>query len=324
MAFLGRRVGRWPASCIGSTLRRASRLSTAIAIAAVATSLVAQVKVVTTTPDLADVARSIGGDDIDVRSLTTGEEDLHLVTVRPSFLVQVHRADVFVQLGFDAEHAWVPALLQKAKNRAVRPGGAGFCDASVGVTPLQVPASVTRDAGPDLHPRGNPHYNLDPRRMKIVARNVRDCLVRVDKEHRDAYIERHAAFDAAIEHRLAQWTKLLAPCRGSAFIENHRTWVYFADAFDLKIVGSLEPRPGLPPSAKHLANIIELAKREKVRLVVARPRFAELARRVAKDCGAEARILQIGSLASGRGWLAFMDDIVAQFASVLGPDGSRR
>lgn len=285
---------------------------------------------VTTTPDLADVVRTIGGDDVDVHTLTTGEEDLHLVTVRPSFLVQVHRADVFVQLGFDAEHAWVPALLQKAKNRAVRPGGAGFCDASVGVTPLQVPASVTRDAGPDLHPRGNPHYNLDPRRMKTVARNVRDCLVRVDEAHRAGYFERHAAFEEAIDRHHATWKKLLEPCRGSAFIENHRTWIYFADAFDLRIVGSLEPRPGLPPSAKHLADIIELAKRENVRLVVARPRFAELARRVAKDCGADARILQIGSLASGRGWLAFMDDIVAQFASVLGPgvseagdDGSR-
>lgn len=292
----------------------------ALAVALIQASLTAQVDVVTTTPDLADLARRIGGEHVRVHALTTGNEDLHLVTVRPSFLVKVHRADVFVQQGLDAEHAWVPPLLDKAKNRAVRFGGAGFCDASLGITPMQVPARVTREAGPDLHPRGNPHYNLDPRCMRIAGRNVRDCLVRVDPQHRKAFEQGFERFLEDVDDHVARWRKLLEPCRGRGFIENHMSWVYFADAFDLRIVAALEARPGLPPSASYLAEVIEVAKREQVGLVVARPRFAELAERVARACGAEARVLQLGSTTSDKGWFEFMDATVAAFARALTPE----
>ncbi|MCA8943470.1 MAG: zinc ABC transporter substrate-binding protein, partial [Planctomycetes bacterium] len=152
--------------------------------ASVALGAVAQVQVVATIPDFADIAERIGGDAVTAISLTQGSEDLHLVRIRPSLLIKLRRADVFIQLGLDGEHAWVPALLRTARNDRIRPGAPGFCDASIGVPALEVPESVHRGAGPDLHPRGNPHYNLDPVRMRIAARNILACLVRVDADHR--------------------------------------------------------------------------------------------------------------------------------------------
>ena len=219
---------------------------------ALATCATAQIRVVTTIPDFANIVQRIGGDAVTTTSLTKGHEDLHLVRIRPSLLIKLRRAGAFVQLGLDGEHAWVPAMMRTARNRQVQPGRPGFCDASLGIAPLQVPAKASRGAGPDLHPRGNPHYNVDPIRMRTAARNIRDCLIRIDPTNKRRFAERCAAWEKELDVRLKAWHKKLAPFRGAEFIEAHSSWIYFAQTFGLNVVARYVAHPR--PSGKGHAN----------------------------------------------------------------------
>ncbi len=300
---------------IGSYLRAASW----IAVLGLTTLGAAQHRVVTTIPDFSDLAQRIGGDAVKVSSLTKGHEDLHLVRIRPSLLIRLRAADAFVQLGLDGEHSWVPALMRAARNDKIRPGQPGFCNASRGVTPLEVPEIVSRGAGPDLHPNGNPHYNLDPTRMRIAARNIRDCLIRLDPSERALFTQRCAAWEKELDGHLVEWRRKLAPFRGAEFIEAHSAWVYFAETFDLRIAARLEPSPGMVPTPGHLAKVIRLAKKRGVGLVVGRLAYADVGRRVAEATGAKAAILQISSSSSGKykGWFTYMSHVVDTFAGSL-------
>ena len=300
---------------IGSCLKAAS----SIAVLGLATLGAAQHRVVTTIPDFADLAQRIGGDAVEVSSLTKGHEDLHLVRIRPSLLIRLRKADAFVQLGLDGEHAWVPAMMRAARNDKIRPGQAGFCDCSLGVKPLEVPDAVSRAAGACLHPSGNPHYNLDPARMRIAARNIRDCLIRLDPPKRALFTQRCAAWEKELDGRLAEWHRKLAPFRGAEFVEAHSSWVYFAETFGLRIAARLEPLPGLAPTAGHLDKVVRLAKERDIGLIVGRMMYADVARRVAQGAGAKVAILQMASSSSGkrRGWFTYMDHVVDTFAGGL-------
>ncbi len=286
---------------------------------ALATCATAQIRVVTTIPDFANIVQRIGGDAVTTTSLTKGHEDLHLVRIRPSLLIKLRRAGAFVQLGLDGEHAWVPAMMRTARNRQVQPGRPGFCDASLGIAPLQVPAKASRGAGPDLHPRGNPHYNVDPIRMRTAARNIRDCLIRIDPTNKRRFAERCAAWEKELDVRLKAWHKKLAPFRGAEFIEAHSSWIYFAQTFGLNVVARLEPSPGMSPTPGHLAKVMRIGKQRKIGFIVGRPRLADVARRVAKEIGAKSIMLQTCSSTSGthKGWFAYMDHVVDTFAANL-------
>ena len=306
-----------PLTSIGGGLVVLARIAIFVVLSTVCAS--AQLRVITTIPDFADIAKRIGGDCVRVESLIKGREDLHLVRIRPSLLIKVRRADVFIEMGLDAEHSWVPALLRTARNKKIRPGKPGFCNASAGIKPLQVLRSTSRDQGPDLHPRGNPHYNLDPQRMRVAARNVLDCLVRVAPKHEDKFRQGFASWTKELNERLKGWKSKLEPFRGAAFIESHSAWVYFAETFGLEIVARLEPRPGLAPTPSHLRLVIDIGTERHVGLVVGRAQFADVAQRVAKRIDAVAAQLPLCSATKGqaRGWFAFMDQVVTSFATHL-------
>lgn len=309
-----------------ASIGRLRAVLAALCLCALAATNTAQLRVVSTIPDFADLASRIGGDAVQAISLTKGHEDLHLVRIRPSLLIKLRKADVFIQLGLDGEHSWVPAMMRTARNERVQPGQPGFCDASVGIDPLETPDSVTRGSGPDLHPRGNPHYNLDPERMRQAARNIRDCLIRVAPGKKEHFTRRCKAWEAELDKHQARWRKQLAAFKGAEFIEAHSAWVYFAAAFGLKIAGRLEPSPGMAPTPRHLAEVIRIAKGKQVGLVVGRPRYADVARRVAGEAGAEAINLQICSPSKGKhqGWFVYMDHVVATFAKHLRRPGTEK
>ena len=297
------------------------RLTTlvAVAIAALAIPATAQLKVVATQPDLADVARYIGGGHVSVQSLTKGTEDLHLVRPRPSLLVRLRRADVFLQLGLDAEHAWVPPLMRSARNRKIQPGASGFVNCSAGIKALRVPTARSRGDAVDLHPRGNPHYNLSPDNMRLVAKTIRDALSRNAPEHTADFRRNHLAWEKELDQRIESWRKKLAPHRGANFVEGHDAWIYFAEFFGLTIAARLEEKPGLSPSPRHLANVIRQSRKKKVHLVVARPQYADLARKVAGQIKGKSLVLTLSSTDRGptRGYFGYMDHVVGQFAQNL-------
>jgi ABC-type Zn uptake system ZnuABC Zn-binding protein ZnuA len=301
-------------------LLRTFAAALALIAAAPAAALAADpIRVVATIPDLADIARRIGGDRVQVTSLTRGNEDFHAVRPRPSLLVALSRADLLIEVGLDLEHAWLPALLASAQNDRIRPGGDGFVNVSAGIDPLDVPAEKTRRAGPDVHPRGNPHFNLSPARARTIADNILAGLVRRDPGGRAIFEENHRKFVAELEERRARWRELLEPLRGATFVEHHAGWSYFAEEFGLRIAARLEPKPGVSPSPEHLAEVIEIARREKVGIVVARPANEDIAKKVAREIGATAVVLPLASAAEGEdaGYFAFIDRAVAQFAAHL-------
>ena len=278
-----------------------------------------KLQVVTTTPDLADLARAIGGDAVEVKSLTRGTEDFHAVRPRPKLLIALSRADVLVQIGLDLEHAWLPALVQTARNKKIKPGSAGWITASAGIEPLEKPDHVHRKDGPDIHPKGNPHVNLSPIRAQVLASNILTGLCNVAPDHAEKFRARHAEWERDWKEKLADWQSRLEPLRGAAFIEFHSSWTYFAEDFGLRIVARLEPKPGVSPSPRHLAAVVETGKKEKVGVVIARPANADIAKKIAKEIGATPLILPLASTTKGEfeGYAAFFESVVAALESSL-------
>lgn len=245
----------------------------------------AQLKVVTTITDLQSIARLIGGEQVDVFAIATGFQNPHFVDPKPSYILKLSRADVFVTVGLDLEIGWVPPLLNSARNARIEKGGEGYVDASANVPLLQVPTSASRGQG-DIHIFGNPHYWLDPVNGKIIARNIFDALVRVDPDHRSLYESNLKTFNATLDLKLKELTDKMRPYAGTKIIAYHNEWPYFEQRFGFHIVDFLEPKPGIPPSPSQLIKVINEMKRENIKIIIISPYFTtESADLVARNSG---------------------------------------
>jgi ABC-type Zn uptake system ZnuABC Zn-binding protein ZnuA len=245
-----------------------------------------KVRVVATLTDLADFTREIGGEHVDVFSLATGVEDTHGVPMKPSFVPQMNRADLIVEVGFGCEHAFLPALLEASKNPRIQYGKPGYVDCSVGVAPLAVPKSTDHSEG-DVHPYGNPHYILDPVLAKTAIGHIYDALVETAPEYeadfkrnRDAYLEK-------LNAKIVEWRAKAAPLKGVRFISYHEEWEYFAERFGMKVFGTIELKPGIDPTPRHIEQLVAGMKAEHVPIVVREPQFPEkVPKLIAQQTGA--------------------------------------
>lgn len=276
--------------------------------------------VVTTTPDLAAIARDVGGDEVEVQSLALGTQDPHFVDAKPSFILKLNRADLYVKRGLELEVGWAPVLENGSRNPRIL-GGPGYVDASVGIEKLEVPpAGMASRAAGDVHPLGNPHYQLDPVNAKTMAGNIVDGLVRVDPDDRAYYEERLADFDRRIDASLAKWLAALAPFRGAKIVTYHRSWGYFANRFGLDIVGEMEPKPGVSPSPSHLVKLIGLMNAQHVHVLIREPFYPDnLTHVVAEKTGATVLTLpeSPGGEPGTDDYFSFMGYIVDQVAGAL-------
>ncbi|MBI1381305.1 MAG: hypothetical protein GC161_09460 [Planctomycetaceae bacterium] len=281
-----------------------------------------KVEVVATIPDLADLARQIGGDRVDVLSLAKGTENVHRVALRPSGLVAVGRAELFLQVGLSLEHAFVPGLLEAARNPRLEPGKPGFVTVSDGFTALEVPGDVSRSDAADVHPMGNPHINLSPAAGRHMAERVLAGLVAVDPEGREVYEANHRRYLEALTKAEARWAKVGERLRGKKLVVYHREFTYFADAYGIEVVGEVEPKPGLPPTPSHLAGLVKVIQEHDVRAVATagwsndrNVRF--LAERT------DAAVVELPSMVGGSkrasSWIALMDELHERLAEVLDP-----
>ncbi len=273
--------------------------------------------VITTTPDLASIAREIGGDHITVESLAKGYQDPHFVDAKPSYLLKLRKADLFIEVGRDLEVGWAPGLLNNARNARIRPGGPGFVDASTGVSILEADGRVGREAG-DVHPLGNPHYWLNPENGLTIAANVRDALERLAPTDAPYFRERYAAFESRLKAAMERWKKeaVALGLTGMKVVTYHRSWPYFAAAFGLDVVDYVEPRPGVPPAPRHVQQLIDLMKAQKVGLLIVEPYFdPKLPARIAQSAGVAMVVLppSVGASPAATGYLDLFD---AQFAII--------
>jgi ABC-type Zn uptake system ZnuABC Zn-binding protein ZnuA len=252
----------------------------------------AQLKVVTSTTDLADIAGSIGGGRITVKHISEGYQDPHFVEAKPSFVLDLRSADVWAFVGLDLEVGWMSLLLDGARNPRIRPGGSGSVDVSKAVTILDVPTgNVDRSQG-DVHPLGNPHYWLDPENGKRIGRLFRDKFSELDPEGAAHYAENLKRFETSLDRAAQGWAAELASLRGKPVVAWHTSWRYFAKYTGINIVGFMEPKPGVPPSPSHLAGLVQTMKRTGAKAIIMEPFYSrKTADFVAEKTGATVVIL---------------------------------
>jgi len=250
-----------------------------------------QIKIVTTLTDLQSIAELIGGDKVDAFAIAKGFQNPHFVDPKPSYILKLSRADLFITVGLDLESGWVPALLNSARNQKVLPGGDGYIDASKDVKLLQVPTNIDRSEG-DIHIYGNPHYWLNPQNGKIIAANIYKFLVKTSPENEVYLLKNLNEFNQTIDDKLKGWMQKVLPYKNKKVIAYHNEWPYFEQSFGLKIVDFLEPKPGIPPTPSQLAKIISIMKNQSIKIIINSPYFqAESAELVARESKGKVVVL---------------------------------
>lgn len=234
----------------------------------------AKLRVVATLPELVDIVSRVGAGHVTVDGLARGMEDIHQIVMKPSFVTKLNRADAVVYLGLTVEHVFLPGLLEVARNPAARPDAAGMdcqgpgcIDCSAGVRVLDKPATLSRAQG-EIHPQGNPHYNLNPENGRHIARNIAAGLTRLDPEHAADYERNLKEYLAELDAKLAEWRDLAAPLKGVKAVSYHRDVPYLAAFTGLEFVDTIELKPGIAPTPTHLAQLVKKMKEQGVGLIV--------------------------------------------------------
>jgi ABC-type Zn uptake system ZnuABC Zn-binding protein ZnuA len=248
-------------------------IAAALLLAAGQATAQGRLNVMTTTEDLASIAREVGGDRITVEAIARGYQDPHFVEAKPSFILKLLRADLLVVVGRDLEIGWLPPLIQQSRNAKIQIGADGYLDASLRARILEVPqGQITRAMG-DVHPLGNPHYWLDPENGKVIAREIFEKVAQFRPGDRAFFEQRLNDFIGRIDAAEKRWLSMMAPYKGTKVVTYHRSLPNFAERFGLDVIGYVEPRPGIPPSPQHTFDLINEMKRQNVKLVLVEPYF---------------------------------------------------
>jgi zinc/manganese transport system substrate-binding protein len=269
----------------------------------------AKLRVAASTTDLASIAASVGGDQVEVFAIARPGADVHRVEVLPSYMVQVSRAILYLKVGLGLDQ-WADGIIDGSRNAKL-----AVLDCGTGITPLDKPTTVNASMG-DVHPFGNPHYWLDPRNGVIVAREIAEELGRLDPAHAADYTARAGAFAKEAEAAYARGQRLVSKLPVKTIFTYHASWVYLAHAFGLEIAATAEPVPGIPPTAKHLQELVTLAKQRNIAALIQEPYFSEDAGRfLAREAG--VRIVKVSPSCDGPqagSYLAHFDTVLGQLA----------
>ena len=227
--------------------------------------------VVSTSTDLANIAKEIGGGLVDVKSLAKGNENLHYIPARPDYIIKTNRADVFLLIGADIEIGWVPLILKNSRNSNVQPGRAGYCDVSRGIILLdKKKGKIDRQMG-DVHPSGNPHYWNDPINGIKMAKYIKQCFSKVDPQNKNIYHKNFLSFQSRLKTLTKKLLVKIKPHFGKSVITYHSEFAYFTKRFRLKIPIYIEKKPGISPSPKRIREVIGLMKRNSIKLILTTP-----------------------------------------------------
>jgi zinc/manganese transport system substrate-binding protein len=273
----------------------------------------AAVRIVTTLPDLADLARQVGGDKVTVDYIVKGDQNPHFVEVKPSYMMKLKSADLFLTIGMDLE-LWAPQIVDGSRNASLI-----VVDLSSRVVKREVPANTDASQG-DVHRFGNPHYWLDPRNVRPMMEEIVEALVKVSPGDEKTFRANADAYLRKLDARIAAWEALMKPFAGRKVITFHRSWSYLAGWLKLEIAGEVEPKPGIVPSPGHTLELINLVRSAGIKVILVEP-FYDLSapQQIARATGASVAVLPTssGGMEQARDYMSLIDYDVTTLAGLL-------
>ena len=285
-----------------------------------------KLNVITTTEDLASIAREVAGDRATVESIARGYQDPHFVEAKPSFILKLQKADLLVVVGKELEIGWLPPLVQQSRNAKVQIGADGYLDASAKAKILEIPQTAITRAMGDVHPQGNPHYWLDPENGKAIAGEIADKMGRFRPGDKAYFDQRAADFVTRLTDAEKRWTAAMAPYKGLKVVTYHRSYPNFADRFGLDVIGYVEPRPGIPPSPGHTLELIQEMKRLQIKVILMEPYFDQKTpNAIATQTGAKVLVMppSVGGVKEITDYFTLFDYDIKLFVDAIKKAGAK-
>ncbi len=279
-----------------------------------------QLKVITSTEDMAALAREVGGDRISVEALGKGYQDSHFVEPKPSFITKLHGADLLISVGLQLEIGWLPPLITQSRNPRIQPGAPGYLEASQFAEILEKPVGGVSRAQGDIHPMGNPHFWLDPNNGRAVAQGIAGKLTELRSEDAAYFAQRYKDFAARLAEAEKGWDQKMAPYHGRKVVTFHQSWPNFAKRFGIEVAGYVEPKPGIPPTPSHTLALIGQMKSQNIKVIWVEPYFdMKVPNSIANSIGGEAIVLlpSVGGVAAVTDYFKLFDYDVNLAASAF-------
>jgi zinc/manganese transport system substrate-binding protein len=279
--------------------------------------LQAKLRVVTSYNYISDIVKQVGGDTVSIYALAKGSHDPHFITPKPSFIAKLRKADLLIINGAQLEIGWLPPVMRRANNPDIIPGSKGFLSLVDYVDPIDVHENVSRSSG-DVHPEGNPHIQLDPYHIPIFAKAVTDKLCQLDEGNCEAYKKNLASFNEKWQQKLTQWDAALSQLKGVKLVEYHKVYDYLFHRYQMNMVGTLEPLPGIPPSSRHIAETIKMMNENQVGLILQDVyHSSKTARYVAGKTAAKVVIIphDVGALKEVTDIFSLFDELVGRLTA---------
>jgi len=277
----------------------------------------AKLNVVTTMPDFEALVQEIGADQVSVRSIVIGTQDPHFVEAKPSYMTMANKADLLISAGLDLEEGWLLAIIQGSRNPKIMIGAPGYLELGLLIDPLEVPTvRVTRAQG-DVHPFGNPHFFLDPIRMGLCATLIAERMAQLDVANGAKYIERGKAIQTRLENKTKEWKSRIEKTGIVKAISFHRTLSYFFNRFGITYPATLEPKPGIPPTSRHIMDVIQMVKEQKIPLIMVENFFETTsAKRIQQDVPG-LRIVTVPVAVGGEPNIKTTDDLIERLVQAV-------
>ncbi|MFQ6677535.1 MAG: metal ABC transporter substrate-binding protein [Fidelibacterota bacterium] len=274
-----------------------------------------KVRIVTSITDMADIAETIGGNNVSVTSIARGNQNPHYVEVMPSYMLKVRKADFYLKIGMDLD-LWSDQIIDGSRNRNIQ-----VVDCSQNVHRLEVPSSKVDASQGDVHRMGNPHYWLDPANGIIIAETIANALISIDPKHREEYEKNLNKFKSTIEEKIRIWNTEFADLKGKKIIFYHNSWPYFSESFGLDVRQFLEPKPGITPSPSHLDRLIRLIEQEHISVIAMEPYFSPKAPEFLKSkTGSHVIVLaqSVDALPEADSYVKLFESNLKKLQAVLG------
>ena len=275
-----------------------------------ATPAIAKINVVATLPWIGNLASDIGKDRVNVTVLVKPNQDPHLIEAKPSMILAARKADIIMYNGLDLEIGYLPVLIESSRNPKIQPGKAGNFDCSRYVTVIEKPSSVDRSMG-DVHPLGNPHYHLSPVNIGRVVEGMVQALASSDQPNADFYRANGAAFRQRLQEKQKEWNRIAL--RGKKFVAYHKFFEYLARDFGFQVIGYIEEKPGIPPSASHIEKLVELIRQAKPDGIITTGYYERKAPDyLSQKTGVRVTVVpnEVGSTPQGKDWFSLMDQVL--------------